>query len=541
MKVNSTLYALRSTLAFFLLCFGTATLLPAQTTWTSRTAPSVQWRSVTYGNGLFVAVAEEYNSSRVMTSPDGITWTSRTAEGNAWSSVTYGNGLFVAVANNGSPNSSRVMTSPDGVTWTPRTAATNSSWQSVTYGNGLFVAVNINGTASQAVMTSPNGINWTSRTAATDNSWYSVTYGNGLFVAVARTGTNNRVMTSPNGTTWTSRTSAANNNWLAVTYGNGLFVAVSSDGTNRVMTSPDGITWTGRTAAEANSWCNVTYGNGLFVAISYDGTNRVMTSPDGITWTSRAAAEANSWSSVTYGNGLYVAVAGTGTNRVMTSPDCNCDPACRPIPTAAGTYTATTSHTDGSGVTHYCDATGNLLLSTKPVVVGSTTTVPAAAVQVKIGSTAATYYPKWCGGTTAADKCFMVKTPATGGNVLINRWWHIDAAQVTGTAVSPANQLEITTYFTNTEFTALQTQMSTNSVVPALTSPTGLILYQPFANPALAKFADPALVKPLTFTKVVNGASVGVNLWQHSTPASGINQATFKVNSIVNSGGIGIF
>ena len=34
-----------------------------------------------------------------MTSPDGITWTDRTAaEANQWFSVTYGNGLFVAVS-----------------------------------------------------------------------------------------------------------------------------------------------------------------------------------------------------------------------------------------------------------------------------------------------------------------------------------------------------------------------------------------------------------------------------------------------------------
>ena len=60
------------------------------------------------------------------------------AEANIWYSVTYGNGLFVAVAGSGTH---RVMTSPDGITWTARTAAAASSWYGVTYGNGLFVAV----------------------------------------------------------------------------------------------------------------------------------------------------------------------------------------------------------------------------------------------------------------------------------------------------------------------------------------------------------------------------------------------------------------
>jgi tetrahydromethanopterin S-methyltransferase subunit F len=288
--------------------------------WTTReSAADNSWQSVTYGNGLFVAVSITGTSNRVMTSPDGITWTSRTsAADNAWYGVTYGNGLFVAVSTTGTGN--RVMTSPDGITWTSRTSAADNSWWSVTYGNGLFVAVAVSGTGNR-VMTSPDGITWTSRTSAADNSWWSVTYGNGLFVAVSSTGTGNRVMTSPDGITWTARTSAADNDWRSVTYGNGLFVAVSSTGTgNRVMTSPDGITWTARTSAADNSWWSITYGNGLFVAVSITGTNnRVMTSPDGITWTSQTSAADNLWRGVTYGNGLFVAVSSTGTgNRVMT-------------------------------------------------------------------------------------------------------------------------------------------------------------------------------------------------------------------------------
>jgi hypothetical protein len=87
-----------------------------------------------------------------MTSPDGITWTSRTsAADNNWYSVTYGNGLFVAVSGSGTGN--RVMTSPDGITWTSRTSAADNNWYSVTYGNGLFVAVSTSGTGNR-VMTS---------------------------------------------------------------------------------------------------------------------------------------------------------------------------------------------------------------------------------------------------------------------------------------------------------------------------------------------------------------------------------------------------
>ncbi|OGG59525.1 hypothetical protein A3C89_01025 [Candidatus Kaiserbacteria bacterium RIFCSPHIGHO2_02_FULL_50_50] len=307
-------------------CTGSNTIaiiakLRAGIEWTSRTsAASLRWDGITYGNGLFVAVAWSGLGNRVMTSPDGIAWTIQaSAADNNWRSVTYGNGLFVAVAQTGVGNG--VMTSPDGIIWTTQTSAADNRWNSVTYGNGLFVAVSDDG-AGNRVMTSPDGETWTSQTSAADNSWNSVTYGNGLFVAVSFDGTGNRVMTSPDGETWTSQTSAADNSWSSVTYGNGLFVAVAWSGLgNRVMTSPDGITWTSRTSAVDNTWNAVTYGDGLFVAVSQTGTgNRVMTSSNGITWTSRTSAADNSWTDVIYGNDRFVAVSLTGAgNRVMTS------------------------------------------------------------------------------------------------------------------------------------------------------------------------------------------------------------------------------
>ena len=225
------------------------------TSWTARnSAADNRWTSVTYGNGLFVAVACGVNSimcngtvgNRIMTSPDGIAWTLRNSPANySWTSVTYGNGLFVAVANSGTGD--RVMTSPDGIAWTPRNSAADNAWNSVAYGNGLFVATAINGTGNK-VMTSPNGIDWTLRASAADNYWWnSVTYGNGLFVAVTCgldvfslmcNTVGDKVMTSPDGIAWTLINGSANNEWASVTYGNGLFVAVANSGTgDRVMTS----------------------------------------------------------------------------------------------------------------------------------------------------------------------------------------------------------------------------------------------------------------------------------------------------------------
>ena len=296
-------------------------------TWTSQTgagtAGTTEWYSVTYGNGLFVAVSDNNGSQGVMTSPDGSTWTLRTTPIGAWVSVTYGNGLFVAVgyADATPGDFNRVMTSSNGIDWTIRTAAATNFWNSVTYGNGLFVAVSGDNRNGEQVMTSSNGIDWTSRTAAAYNEWNAVTFGNGLFVAVSDSVTGsaaNRVMTSSNGIDWTART-AANKDWNSVTYGGGLFVAVTGSGplNTQVMTSPDGSTWTSRTAAAGGGWNSVTYGGGLFVAVSILG--HVMTSPDGSTWTGRNAPTADEWYSVTYGGGLFVAVAYYDGSHVMTS------------------------------------------------------------------------------------------------------------------------------------------------------------------------------------------------------------------------------
>ena len=308
---------------------------PDGITWTIQATNDNQWFSVTYGNGLFVAVAISGGSSatgggstgitnRVMTSPDGINWTTRTATAAAqWIDVTFANDLFVAVANNLTAN--RVMTSPDGINWTARVAAVSNPWRSVTYGNGMWVAVSDNGTGNR-VMTSPDGITWTSRTSAADNAWRSVTYANGLFVAVAASGTGNRVMTSPDGVDWTIRSSAADFNWQVVEFANGLFVAVANSGAgNRVMTSPDGINWTLRNTNANRDWHGVAYGNGRFVAVAQGGTQGVMTSTDGLSWTLRQPAEVNSWRSVAFGNGVFVAVGSGsqtgGTNHVMRSTD----------------------------------------------------------------------------------------------------------------------------------------------------------------------------------------------------------------------------
>jgi hypothetical protein len=356
-----------------------------------------------------------------MFSPDGIHWGQSPAPANAWTSVTYGNGLFVAVANTGI--GSRVMTSPDGFDWTSRTSAADNAWNSVTYGEvggqGLFVAVATNGSGNR-VMTSPDGITWTSRTSATDKAWQSVTYGSGLFVAVAIDGTGNDVMTSPNGVTWTSRASAVGNVWMGVSYGNGLFVAVGyvvvGDGADsRVMTSPDGITWTSRTYAADNAWTGVTYGNGRFVAVAFFGLgNRVMTSgPPAAT------------------NVLVV----SDTSITATTPAGTAGTASVLVTTAAGTNVANTLYTYAAPaptVTGISPNSGTTLGGTSVTITGTNL---AGASAVTIGGNACT--PLSANSATSAT-CTTAAHAAGAVSVLVTTSGGTNAANTLYTFVTPA-------------------------------------------------------------------------------------------------------
>jgi hypothetical protein len=126
---------------------------------------SNQWYSVTYGNGKFVAVGfnnnkaayptDGINNNKVAYLTDGINWTVSPTElpGPAWRSVTYGNGKFVAVAT----YNNKAAYSTDGISWTVSPIGTPGSnqWYSVTYGNDRFVAI---GSGKAAYST--DGSNW---------------------------------------------------------------------------------------------------------------------------------------------------------------------------------------------------------------------------------------------------------------------------------------------------------------------------------------------------------------------------------------------
>jgi hypothetical protein len=323
--------------------------------------PASGWQAMAYGNGTFVCVGS--GSYKLMHSSNGINWSLGSYEGGALylTSVTYGNGMFVAVSSNTTYGFSSLY-SYDGKAWTSSFLPTRSQWQSITFGNGMFVAVSGLGLA-QAY--SFNGIDWTTASTQVAGAWKGVTYADGKFVAVSGFGYDNASMYSTDGINWIAQSSGTAYDWRAVTYGGGKFVAVSGSPDPQVMWSYTGTDddenrttlaltptskdlkyfnpgdkvtqgsnvgtvtrvgpnelvlkdttlaggWTSAGMA-SYPWRCITYGEGKFVAVAYDTSyssivNRIAYSSDGITWKYSNVAAAVIWQGVAYGGGKFVSV-----------------------------------------------------------------------------------------------------------------------------------------------------------------------------------------------------------------------------------------
>ena len=132
-----------------------------------------QLYDVVHGKDTFVITG---NRGSVFTSADGVVWEARQSGVSRLvflRSVAYGNGLFVAVGDEYDSDQriskSTVITSPNGIEWSAQYSGTCQSLHDVTFGDDKFVVVGQNetyheyglGNAVPFVLTSPNVTDWT--------------------------------------------------------------------------------------------------------------------------------------------------------------------------------------------------------------------------------------------------------------------------------------------------------------------------------------------------------------------------------------------
>jgi hypothetical protein len=106
-----------------------------------------------------------------------------------YESVTFGNGLYVAIAPTYTPGANGIAWSNNGVSWTAVNPPAANNWKSVVYGNGLFAAISMgsteemfpygtcgSGTQNLCSMTSSDGVTWLLSSAG-QQPYISIAYG----------------------------------------------------------------------------------------------------------------------------------------------------------------------------------------------------------------------------------------------------------------------------------------------------------------------------------------------------------------------------
>ena len=270
-----------------------------------------------YAGGSYV-ITTNNNATPILISDNGYTWISNGTftpfdgipydMGNfdvssvvvpslSLNSVTYNNGLYVAVGQN-------IVTSTDLYSWTERYAFTNgltnvfngvayvstpgyTGFVAIGFGQELITGIAIN---FAIIYTSPDAYNWTKISFnGTSLGFNSIASNSQTIVAVGDDGI---IYTSFNTINWFPQTSnvastLTNIIWDAV---NNRFVAVGHNGTILTGTS-DGITWTQQTSGVTATLENTVWNNddGQYVVVGRN--NSILTSTDAITWVISATFE----------------------------------------------------------------------------------------------------------------------------------------------------------------------------------------------------------------------------------------------------------
>lgn len=129
--------------------------------WSNDQYTSTGFDGIAYGNGTFVVVHGDGRADKIGYSTTGAanSWTTVTAPGGGalnYDTVDFVNGYFVAIAHEATSSTESIALSTDGVTWSEAVLPEVNAWKNITYGNGRAVTVASDG--SSRVMYADMGI-----------------------------------------------------------------------------------------------------------------------------------------------------------------------------------------------------------------------------------------------------------------------------------------------------------------------------------------------------------------------------------------------
>ena len=245
-----------------------------------------QTNDITYGNGIWVAVAYRYV---YYSTDDAVTW-NKVQAGDTdtnWLYICYGDGKFVITT-----NTNYQKYSTDGKTWIncdhnySLTTSTAKGFGNITYGNGIWVAAG----TSKLYAYSTDGITW-DKSEVEYHPISGVYYCNNIFLAGASTDPG--ASYSTDGLTWTKLNGITSGHPpRKFAYGNGIYVGIYDykDTTWIAYYSTDGINWIKNDITSTNNTKpnDILYFGGYFIICSGFGmsaiTNTVHMSTDGKNW-----------------------------------------------------------------------------------------------------------------------------------------------------------------------------------------------------------------------------------------------------------------
>ena len=313
----------------------------------------VDFRAVTYGNNLIVAVGDngfiytrtkngsfEHQKSGITKNLYNVTWTGdsfvvvgegvvlTSQDGKIWEvlqrpfetlySVAHGANI-VAVGAYG-----KVLTSTDGISWNSYRIREDIHLSRVRWLNEQFYAVGYNTEqdAKSYIFTSPDGTSWTQRHSTT--TWLKdVSWNGSVYVAVG----GYMSFTSIDGDNWQEHNIGIYTSLKKISWNGTRFVAVGTKwntsgstwyGNQSIVTSQDGVSWTERSSGTTKVLVDVVWTDDNFIAVGNDGIT--MTSDDGIFWNEEGSYETRmDLNDVVENLASFVAVGNNGT--ILTGID----------------------------------------------------------------------------------------------------------------------------------------------------------------------------------------------------------------------------
>lgn len=262
------------------------------------------WRSIAYGNGVFVVVSN--TSMNYAYSNNGTVWTEFTLPTTgAYNTVTFGNGKFIIPV----PNSTKIYYSTNGQSWSTAQAPVSANWTCSCYAADKFVILS-NGTD---VIYSSDGVTWTASTLPVSGNWVDVTYDtpHSRFSAVGQDSSN--AIYSSDGITWSKSTLPLSAKWTCVASNSDKVIALNSGSDSEAYSNSGGFIWMKSNAPKNTTWSSMCYGDGKLVAIAKGSTDAAY-STDGTNWTLTTMPQSANWCDVIYDGTKFIAIASNETS-----------------------------------------------------------------------------------------------------------------------------------------------------------------------------------------------------------------------------------